>query len=51
MFASYFTGEEVYRRFVKHNYVLSFIAIEYEFTLFFFTVNSSVNVVRIILSA
>ena len=52
MFASYLADEDVYRRFVKHNIMFfhSFIAMEYTFTLFF-TVNSSVNAARIILSA
>ena len=40
---SYVADEDVYRRFEKHNYVVSFIhCMEYAFT-FFFTVNSSIN--------
>ena len=39
---SYVADEDVYRRLEKHNYVHSFIAMEYAFTLFF-TVNSSIN--------
>ena len=48
-FASYFADEDVYRRFEKHNYVLSFIhsfihSLPCNMRLHcFFTVNSSVN--------
>ena len=43
-FASYFADQDVYRRFVKHNYVRSFIHC-HKICLYvvFFTVNSSVN--------
>ena len=40
---SYFTDEDVYRRFTKHNYVLSFIHCHGKYVyivFFFFTVNS-----------
>ena len=37
---SYFADEGVYRRFEKHNYVLSFMSLH---CFVFFTVNSSVN--------
>ena len=42
---SYFADEDVYRRFEKHNYVLSFIHCHgiCVYIVFFFTVNSSVN--------
>ena len=43
-FVSYFADEDVYRRFEKHNYVLSFIHCNGICVyLVFFTVNSSVN--------
>ena len=48
---SYFADEDVYRRFVKHNYVLSFIHCHgicvYIVFFFFFTVNSMVNAARL----
>ena len=41
---SYFAEEDVYRRFEKHNYVLSFIHCRGIFVyIVFFTVNSSIN--------
>ena len=42
-FASYFADEDVYRRLVKHNYVLSFIHCHGTLLHCVFTVNSSVN--------
>ena len=43
-FVSYFADEDVYRRFAKHNYVLSFIHCHgICVCIVFFTVNSSVN--------
>ena len=42
-FGSYFADEDVYWRFVKHNYVLSFIHCHGMRLHFFFTVKSSVN--------
>ena len=41
---SYVADEDVYRRFEKHNYVLSFIHCRGRCVTLFFTVNSSVNV-------
>ena len=45
-FTSYFADEDLYRRFVKHNYVLSFIHYHGMRLHCVFTVNSSVNAAR-----